>query len=237
MMQTMTSLILFTFVFKLNCWIWCWVFIDQRSLIKSGCKMNLINILFLQLTFVIVVLGTLMTLIEKYLPTAIKQTFRYGKHANKEKSDKLVEKIEIPKSWFSHFYVFAIFWSWGSFLLAISVYIFGNQPHRYLINYLDLSCGSDRNAESEKKSRCWIFCNQTLFFVASPLMTLTALALMTLQCTRRFIESNFLQIFSKKSKINLTHYLCGYLHYYGVFVLIVAKGDGFVRGEWIVNKL
>lgn len=54
---------------------------------------------------------------------------------------------------------------------------------------------------------------------------------MTLQCTRRFIESNFLQIFSKKSKINLTHYLCGYLHYYGVFVLIVAKADGFVKGE------
>lgn len=31
--------------------------------------------------------------------------------------------------------------------------------------------------------------------------------------------------------MNLTHYLCGYLHYYGVFVLIVAKGDGFINGE------
>lgn len=54
---------------------------------------------------------------------------------------------------------------------------------------------------------------------------------MTLQCTRRFIESNFLQIFSKKSKINLTHYMCGYLHYYGVFVLIAAKGEGFINGK------
>lgn len=25
--------------------------------------------------------------------------------------------------------------------------------------------------------------------------------------------------------------MCGYLHYYGVFVLIIAKGDGFVNGE------
>lgn len=50
---------------------------------------------------------------------------------------------------------------------------------------------------------------------------------MTIQCTRRFIESNFLQIFSKKSKINLSHYLCGFFHYYGVFVLIVAKAQGF----------
>lgn len=103
----------------------------------------------MQLTFVVVVLGTLMTLLEKYLPVAIKQMFRYGKHAHKEKSDKLVERIEIPKAWFSHFYVFAIFWSWASFILAVNVYFFGYQPHRYFFSYLDLSCGIDRKAESE----------------------------------------------------------------------------------------
>lgn len=111
--------------------------------------MNLINILFLQLTFVIVVLGTLMNLIENYLPTAIKQMFRYGKHAHKETPDKLVQLIEIPKAWFSHFYVFAIVWSWASLSLAVAVYFLSYQPHRYLIGYLDLSCGSDRKAESE----------------------------------------------------------------------------------------
>lgn len=111
--------------------------------------MNLINILYLQLTFVIVVLGSLMNSIESHLPTAIKQMFRYGKHSHKEKSDKLVERIEIPKSWFSHFYVFAIVWSWASFVLAIKVYFSGYQPHPYLIAYLDLSCGNDRKVESE----------------------------------------------------------------------------------------
>lgn len=194
--------------------------------------MNLIDILFMQLTFVIVILGTLMSLIEKYLPTAIRQTFRYGKHAHKEKSDKLVEKIEIPKAWFSHFYVFAIVWSWGCFILATSVYFFGHQPHRYLISYLDLSCGNNRSAESNLNTfKLFEISKVVKFILASPFITFTALALLTLQCSRRFIESNFLQIFSKKSKMNLTHYLCGYLHYYGVFVLIVAKGDGFIRGE------
>jgi 3-oxo-5-alpha-steroid 4-dehydrogenase 3 / polyprenol reductase len=54
---------------------------------------------------------------------------------------------------------------------------------------------------------------------------------MSMQCTRRFIETNFLQIFSKKSKINLIHYIWGYLHYYGIVVLIVAKADGFITGQ------
>lgn len=111
--------------------------------------MNLINLLFMQLTFVIVILGSLMTLIEKYLPTSVRQMFRYGKHANKGESDKLVEMIELPKAWFSHFYVFAIVWSWGSFILAVSVYFYEHQPHHLLVSYLDLSCGSDRAPESE----------------------------------------------------------------------------------------
>lgn len=111
--------------------------------------MNLINLLFLQLTFVIVVLGTLMNSIEKYLPISIKQMFRYGKHAYKgNQSDKLVEKIEIPKAWFSHFYVFALIWSWSLTILAVSVYFFNYKPHLYFITYLDFSCGKDREAES-----------------------------------------------------------------------------------------
>ncbi|CAO1430794.1 unnamed protein product [Diamesa serratosioi] len=172
--------------------------------------MNLIDLLFIALTFFVVVLGTLVTSIEKYLPDAIKQSFRYGKHAHTGQQDKLVSLLELPKSWFKHFYVFAFAWTWLAVYLAVDVYFLGNRPHQFVLSFLDLSCGSDRSAET------------------SPFLTLTALGLMTIQITRRFIESNFLQIFSKTSKINLSHYLCGYLHYYGVIILIVAKGDGFV---------
>lgn len=112
-------------------------------------NVNLINLLYLQLTFTIVVLGSLMSLIEHKLPNSIRQMFRYGKHAHTGDNDELIKRIEIPKSWFSHFYVFAIFWSWFWLILTISVYFYGYQPGSLLLNYLDLSCGSDRAAESE----------------------------------------------------------------------------------------
>lgn len=111
--------------------------------------MNLINLLFLQLTIVVSIFGALINLVEKYLPLKIRQLFRYGKHAHKgAKSDSLIQKIEIPKSWFSHFYVFALIWSWSALTLVISVYFFDYTPHDYLITYLDFSCGHDRLIES-----------------------------------------------------------------------------------------
>lgn len=112
-------------------------------------SINLINLLYIQLTFTIVVLGSLMSLVEHKLPNSVRQMFRFGKHAHTGDSDKLVQKIEIPKSWFAHFYVFAIFWSWFWLILAIYVYFNGHQPSSLLMNYLDLSCGSDRQGESE----------------------------------------------------------------------------------------
>ncbi|XP_070503401.1 polyprenal reductase [Chironomus tepperi] len=173
--------------------------------------MDLIKLLFLQLTLVIVLLGSLMNSVEKYLPTYVRKIFRYGKHSYQSENsyDKIVDKIEVPKSWFKHFYIFAVIWSWMGLILAISVYFQNYQPPLLFYKYLDFSCGSNREIEITR------------------LETLTALSLITVQCTRRFIETNFLQIFSKKSKINLTHYFCGFLHYYGIVILIIAKSDGF----------
>jgi 3-oxo-5-alpha-steroid 4-dehydrogenase 3 / polyprenol reductase len=90
-----------------------------------------------------------MTIFEEKLPNSIRQMFRYGKHSHKGESDKLIELIEIPKSWFSHFYVFAIFWSWFWLILSISIYFYEYQPSQLLLSYLDLSCGRDRQPESK----------------------------------------------------------------------------------------
>lgn len=112
--------------------------------------MDLIKLLFLQLTMTIVFLGSLMNSVEKYLPTIVRKIFRYGKHSYQSENnyDKLVDRIEIPKSWFKHFYIFAVLWSWIGLILASSVYFLNYHPHKFLLKYLDFSSGSDREIES-----------------------------------------------------------------------------------------
>lgn len=50
-----------------------------------------------------------------------------------------------------------------------------------------------------------------------------------LQCARRFYETHYIQVFSSHSKINITHYLVGYFHYFGAFLAIISQAPGFVR--------
>uniref|UniRef100_A0A8W7PQ95 Uncharacterized protein n=1 Tax=Anopheles coluzzii TaxID=1518534 RepID=A0A8W7PQ95_ANOCL len=56
------------------------------------------SFLFANLIVTIVVLGGLLATIEKHLPTAIRQTFRYDKHALKGSSVRLVSLLEILKA-------------------------------------------------------------------------------------------------------------------------------------------
>lgn len=50
-----------------------------------------------------------------------------------------------------------------------------------------------------------------------------------MQCIRRFYETHFVQVFSNTSKINVTHYIVGHLHYIGALLAIFCYADGFVR--------
>lgn len=59
--------------------------------------------------------------------------------------------------------------------------------------------------------------------------TFVALCLYFLQVCRRFYETHFIQIFSKKAKINITHYLVGFIHYFLMGVTLLGNASGFVR--------
>lgn len=178
-------------------------------------RINIVNTIFLGFAITIVLFGSLITFVEPRLPTFIKQSFRYGKHYHTGNTDVLVSKIEVPKSWFSHFYIFAFSWAMLALYLVLKGIIMHSTAPDYVVHFLDLMAGGEENRNVLIDSNS----------------ALVATVLMTLQCTRRFYETNFVQIFSKKSKINLSHYMVGYLHYFGAILALLLNTEGFVRGK------
>lgn len=176
-------------------------------------KINLIQLVFIIFIITIVLLGSLMTLVESHLPNSIRQSFRYGKHSHKGETDALVNRLEVPKAWFSHFYIFAFLWSLLALFLISTVILTQREAPEFVLRSLDFMCGGHSHRQ---------------VYVDSNTALLGTL-LLSLQCARRFYETNFVQIFSKRSKMNLSHYAVGYVHYFGAIVSLLANTAGFVR--------
>lgn len=170
--------------------------------------------MFINFSLLIVFAGALMNFLEPHLPMFITQSFRYGKHESKGEKNALVCLLEVPKAWFKHFYVFAFGWSVLAFYLTIKGIIFKSSAPEFVLDALDFLGGSSQRE-----------------VLISSHETLVVTTLLTLQCARRFYETNFVQIFSSKSKINISHYLVGYLHYFGAIVAVLLNAEGFVRGN------
>lgn len=179
-------------------------------------NINILNLLFIALSFLMVFFGILMSFLETKLPTEVKQFFRYGKHSHKGEKNPLLSKLETPKGWFSHFYIFALIWSLWALYLVIKVSIFQHDLPKYAEIFLDLISGGHKNRH--------VFIDSTSAVIIT--------VLMALQCARRFYETNFVQIFSKNNKINISHYIVGYLHYFGVILALLVNTEGFIKGKF-----
>lgn len=178
-------------------------------------KINLTQLVFIIFIITIVLLGGLMTLVESHLPNSIRQSFRYGKHSHKGETDALVNRLEVPKAWFSHFYVFAIAWSLLALFFISTVILNQREAPEFVLRSLDFLCGGRSHRQAHVDSNT----------------ALLGTLLLSLQCARRFYETNFVQIFSKHSKMNLSHYAVGYAHYFGAVVSLLANTSGFVRNS------
>lgn len=180
----------------------------------NSFNINLVNLIFIGFTIVIVIFGSLINLVEDYLPDSIRQSFRYGKHCHKGKTDALVSRLEVPKGWFKHFYIFAFSFVLLALFLLLKGFIMKSTAPECVLIFLDIMAGGSKRQVNVSSTHA-----------------LMGTVLMTLQCGRRFYETNFVQIFSKKSKINLSHYFVGYIHYFGAIIALLANTEGFVRGK------
>lgn len=110
-----------------------------------------IDLIYIYFILTIVILAVCINISESNISPILLQTFRYGKHAYKGTPSRLVQVIEVPKSYFKHFYVFAIVWAILILGLTFNVYVLGTKVPSWIIDALDLLCGSDRVANGMNK--------------------------------------------------------------------------------------
>lgn len=110
---------------------------------------NYVQLVFALLTSSLIAVGSLINYFENYLPAFISQIFRYGKFAYNGKTSFLIRPIQVPKSWFRHFYIFSSILTVFTLTLVTRAYIFDIAPPLWIIQLLDCCCGSLRRATSK----------------------------------------------------------------------------------------
>ena len=117
--------------------------------------------------------------------------------------------------WFKHFYYFAAPLSCAVLTLAFFKYFHGTPTPEFVYWILDILYGHDR--QPSISSEC----------------ALLAMFLLTVQCCKRWYETNYISVFSN-AKMNISHYLVGFIHYIGVITCIIGEADGFVRRKYFI---
>ncbi|RVE52905.1 hypothetical protein evm_002382 [Chilo suppressalis] len=174
--------------------------------------LNILDIIFVGLASAITFTGFLINNFEKHVPAFIIKGFKYGSFAYKGPEANFLNVIEIPKSWYKHFYLFASCFGSATLAYIFLVYHFEYNVNRYVSLILR------------------IFLEQDAPAVSAAAVTI-ATALMILQCLRRFYETYFLQVFAKSSKMNLSHYLAGIIHYFACYVAAIGQAPLFCGSQ------
>jgi len=158
--------------------------------------MDLITISF-QIATLTAFISHLLNHFEKYFPKVLVRTFKFGRAA--VGLDSSVYFFEVPKRWFTHFYIFAFSFSTWT--------LFSYWRHT---TFLQSFFGTLLNAQPCIPS--------TTALIAS--------LLMWAQVSRRLYECIFISKFSKVAKMNILVYTIGHWHYFGTIVSLFGNtGD------------
>lgn len=172
--------------------------------------LNLVKCGFILMAFAVLVLSLLVNFFEPRLPGAIVQTFRYGKFSYVSNRKSFVDHLEVPKSWFRHFYFVATVYSFVISYLFINAYVYHNPTPELVSWLLDLVATPERTATVSATSVC------------------LATALFCLQIWRRLYETFSVSVFSD-CKINVVQYFIGIAHYVGAATALLMEAPGFAN--------
>ena len=175
-----------------------------------GHDLHLVWAVLAFFTVFMVLYSGAIALLEPVLPTAVLELFRYGKALDGPVQSRLVGMISVPKSYFTHFYVFSSIFLPALLGLAVAEAA-GAPPPALVTAALDELCTSSRASATSRTS------------------ALLALALLTLQSFRRLYECVAVNQPSK-STMNITHYIVGFAHYFCAGAGVVCEAPGFAPG-------
>ena len=85
---------------------------------------------------------------EQYLPATLLELFRYGKTLDGPAKTPLIKLISVPKSYFTHFYIFSSIYVPAVLFSVIQVYQSNLKVSESVLNSLDLICSSDRQVST-----------------------------------------------------------------------------------------
>ncbi|XP_045492288.1 polyprenol reductase [Colias croceus] len=174
--------------------------------------LNILDLGFLSLAFTVSCTGFLINHYEKHVPAFIIKGFKYGAFAYQGSGANYVQLIEIPKALYRHFYAFSSIFSVVTLFYAVIVYNFEHSVSKYVVFMLKLILEQDEPAVSASAA-------------------IIALSLLTIQCFRRCYETYCLQVFAKNSKMNLSHYVAGLVHYFAVIVAAIGQAPLFCGSQ------
>lgn len=65
---------------------------------------------------------------------------------------------------------------------------------------------------------------------------LLAVILLSVQCTRRLYDTHFVSVFGKNSRMDLSHYILGLIHYIGAYLAVLSEASMFTN-EGTTNEV
>ena len=177
-----------------------------------GYDVNIVWSVLIFFTVFMILYSGIISLLEDHLPNAVLELFRYGKTLNGPVRSSLVSLIVVPKSYFTHFYIFSSVFIPMLFYLSFSSYTTRTQVPPFVISSLDFVCSTTRSVGTDHSS------------------LLLAMSLLTLQVFRRLYECVFINQPSN-STMNITHYIVGFAHYFCTGSGYLCEAPGFISGS------
>ena len=178
-------------------------------MIIFNVDINVIWAILIFFTSFMIVYNSIISLGEPYLPLFVLELFRYGKTLDGPVKNPLVKLISVPKTYFTHFYIFSSVYVPALLLMALYYYTNQSQVPDEIQHFLNVVCSHQRKEGT------------------SPAQLVLALSLLSLQVFRRLYECVFINQAST-STMNITHYIVGFAHYFCAATGYLCEAPGFL---------